>query len=145
MGLFRKKYEIGILFDIDALGTLYGQAAYKILFESLDPQRLRGCLLYDGDTNATLSGRASQYCIAVQATDRRQIEYVRASLGGRTDQGLLDPHLRFIDGRITRDEPLVLAGGVDQAAVLRVWEGDMVQASWAEGTAWSVVTMPRSH
>lgn len=41
-------HEIGILFDIDALGGgSYGQKAYRILFESLDPQQMKGC--FEGD------------------------------------------------------------------------------------------------
>lgn len=145
MGLFRKKkYEIGILFNIDTLGGgFYGREAYKILFESLDPQQVRGCLLFDGDINATLAGHARLYCIAIQATDPQKIDYIRSALANRTDKGLLGPRRRFVEGKITGEEPLVLAGGVDQAGVLAVWEDDMVQATWTEGTAWRVVTMSR--
>ena len=126
----RKRHEIGILFDIDALGGgLYGREAYRIIFNRLDPQQIRGSLVYDGDTNATLTGYARLYCIAVQVTDPLKLDYIRGALGDCTDKGLLDPHLRFIEGKITSHEPLVLAGGIDQSGVFGVQADDMVQAS----------------
>lgn len=155
MRLFRKKtpttagttagrsdvYEIGILFDIDALGGgLYGWQAYKILFGSLDPQRLMGCSFHDGDTNATIYQGANLYCIAIRSSDPLTIDYVRDALSARTDDGLLTLNRRFIEGDITSQEPLVHAGEVNGAGDLIVPPEDMIQPSWTEGTVWKVVT-----
>ncbi|GAA4209741.1 hypothetical protein [Actinocatenispora rupis] len=144
MGLFRRgqrtPQEIGILFHIADLGSLYGQAAYRILFDSLDPRRLAGCSLYDGDTAATIAGSANTCCVAVRATDPTQIEYVRATLADRTDTGLLAPDRRFLTGAATAVEPLVPAGVVDAARRLVVDPEEMVQPGWADGTPWTILT-----
>ena len=143
MGLFGRTYAIGILFDIDALGTLYGEAAYRIVFSCLDPRRVTQSVIHDGDTYATLAGSDRIYCIAFQVSRKRQIDYIRDAFADRTDRGLRPAHCRFIEGRITKHEPLVPAGAVNPAGVFAVWEDDMVQPSWAEGTAWRIGFIPR--
>ncbi len=99
---------IGILFDIDELeGGLYGYAAYKVFFEALDTRQIAGCTLSDGDTNATLSGRANQYVIAVNAPSASTIANVRAILSKSNAKGLLPPSSRFMEDSQVRNEPLV--------------------------------------
>src|ERR1035437_8818292 len=45
--------EIGVLFDIDGLGGgYYRYSALRVLFERLDPKRLAGCTVLDGDKSA---------------------------------------------------------------------------------------------
>ncbi|MEC3976213.1 hypothetical protein [Amycolatopsis sp. H20-H5] len=128
MGLFGRKYEIGILFDIDALGSpSYGREAHRTIFASLDPHRITRGVLHDGDTNATLTGLERTYCIAFQVSQRRQIDYIHGALAKRTDQGLRPPHCRFIQGNIIKREPLVAAGAVNPAGVFALWENDLVQ------------------
>ncbi|WBB63910.1 hypothetical protein O7599_15915 [Streptomyces sp. WMMC500] len=150
MGLFRRKarraggtsaaHEVGILFDIDDLGGgSYGQAAYRILFAALDPQRLAGCSFHDGDTNSTIHGTQRLYCIAVRSSDPAQITYVRQTMARRTDEGLLTLDLRLTAGRITEREPLVPAGFVNDRAALVVPEHELIQKHWTEGSAWRVV------
>lgn len=134
------EFEIGILFDIGALGGMYGHAAYRILFDSLDPQRLLRCSLHDGDTVETLQGGANVYCIAVRASESRQIDYVRQVMHVRSDTGLLPPGGRFLEGNVTDREPLVPAGEVDPGGRLVVPANQMIQKQWAEGTAWTLVT-----
>lgn len=147
MGLFgdNYRYEIGILFDIDGLGTSsYGEAAYRILFNSLDQSRMTMCLFHDGDTNATLAGRDRVYCIAIQATRRNVISYVREVLSTRTDPGLLPPHRRFLDGAVVANEPVVLAGGVGRTGMFAVFEDDLIQPSWVTGTGWQLTVIRRA-
>ncbi|WP_194893628.1 hypothetical protein [Catenulispora pinisilvae] len=135
-----KQTEIGILFDIDALGGgFYGPKAYQVLFQTLDPQRLKRCSFHDGDTNATIFQGARLYCIAIRSPAPHTIDYVRELIGARTDPGLLAPSERFVDGDVTEWEPLVPAGFVNEAAQLVVKENDMIHPSVAEGTAWRVV------
>jgi len=137
-------YEIGILFDIEGLGSsLYGRAAYRILFESLDPQRLKGCSLHDGDTNATLMGKANLYCVAIRCPEPETLDYVREALSAREDEGLLPVDRRFVTGAVTAREPLVQAGDVNKAGKLIVDPNDAVAASQPEGTAWKVVSPRR--
>ncbi|WP_328442645.1 hypothetical protein OHA71_04820 [Streptomyces sp. NBC_00444] len=143
MRLFRKKssgrYEIGILFNIGALGSLYGQEAYHILFSSLDPQRMTGSSFHDGDTEATLYGGANLYCIAVRAPAPQPIRYVRDILSSRTDAWLPTPDRRFLEGDVTGREPLVHAGDVDGAGRLVASANGPIRVRLAEGTAWTVV------
>lgn len=145
MGLFGRKYEIGILFDIDALGSpSYGREAYRIVFASLDPQQITRCVIYDGDTNATLTGLERTYCIAFRVSRRRQMDYIHDTLAKRTDRGLWPAHCRFIEGEIIKHEPLVAAGAVNPAGVFAVWENDLVHPSWGEGTTWRIGFIRRS-
>jgi len=131
--------EIGILFDIEALGGLYGKAAYRILFDVLDPHRLAGCSFHDGDTDETLRSRANVYCIAIRSSESRQIDYVRQVMDARPDAGLLPPGRRFLEGNVTDREPLVPAGAVSPAGKLVVPPDQMIQKHWGDGTAWTVV------
>jgi len=131
--------EIGIVFDIDELGGgFYGLTAYKVLFQSLDPNRLKGCTLRDGDTAETLAGRARHYCIAFQSTDSATVQYVRDTLANAQEKGLLPAGRRFIEA--TSQQPLVLAGVIDSDGRLVVKEGSMIGPGWVEGTEWTVLT-----
>ena len=131
--------EIGIVFDIDELGGgFYGLTAYKVLFQSLDPNRLKGCTLRDGDTAETLAGRARHYCIAFQSTDSATIQYVHDTLANAQEKGLLPAGRRFIEA--TSQQPLVLAGVIDSDGRLVVKEGSMIGPGWVEGTEWTVLT-----
>lgn len=99
---------VGILFNIDDLeGGLYGYAAYKILFEALDTRIIAGCALADGDTNATLSGSANQYVIAISAPSPSVIANVRTALSKSNAKGLLPLGARFMEDAQVRSEPLV--------------------------------------
>jgi hypothetical protein len=131
--------EIGILFDIDELGGgFYGLAAYRIFFRNLDPERLAACALYEGDTTETLSGRAREFCIAVQALDPAQIEYVRDTMRLCDEKGLLHGEGRFLLGEVTIRHPLVLAGHVDAVGRLVVGPNQTIGDAWVEGTAWKI-------
>jgi hypothetical protein len=145
MALFgrKTKYEIGVLFDIDALGSSsYGQQAYRIVFASLDPHRITRSLVYDGDTNATIAGIERSYCIAFQVSSRPQLDYIRDTMAGRTDPGLRPAHCRFLEGQVIKREPLVSSGAVNPDGIFAIWENDLVQPSWAEGTAWRIGFIP---
>jgi hypothetical protein len=155
MGLFRKKkkrapeqkqapaggqQQLGILYNIDELGGgFYGWKAYSILFRALDPKRLTGCSLLDGDTSETLAGGAREYCIAIHSPDPAKIDYVREVLLAASDPGLLPPDRRFLQGDV-RTQPLVPAGEIDSEGRLVVREGSMIGEGWTEGTEWTVVT-----
>lgn len=111
--------KLGVLFNIDDLGDgLYGYEAYKIFFRMIDPRRISGCALYDGDTNATLRRGASEYCIAIESRDHATLNAVRNTIAASTERGLLGPARRFMtDAEVSR-EPLVLAAGIDAAGEL---------------------------
>lgn len=130
---------IGVLFDIDELGGgFYRYAALRVLFECLDPQRLAGCTVLDGDTSETLAGRARTYCVAFQASDAEQAAYLRDALGRSEEKGLLPQTRRFLDGAAVDHHPLVLTGRVDSIGRLVVRGESGIGAGWVKGTRWGV-------
>ncbi len=109
-------HQLGILFDIDALGGgFYGPAAYRIFFAAVDSRTIPGALLRDGDTNATLRGRERHYCIAVASASQDHIEHVRKVMSACEADGLLPLAQRFLETAAVAGEPLVLAGPVNAA------------------------------
>jgi hypothetical protein len=105
--------KIGILFDVDAFnGGLYGYAAYKVFFAAIDTRQLAGCLLSDGDTQATLLGQANHYCIAVTAPNPAMISVVKNALWESHAEGLLSPTARFMDSALVDKEPLVVSARI---------------------------------
>ena len=129
----KSMFQIGILFDIDELGGgFYGYASYKIFFGALDTSKLLGCLLRDGDTTATLQGRARQCCISVEFPDASKIEAVKDALGKSTAKGLLPPSSRFLEDALVRLEPLVFAGRISSTGELTDCETSWVMKAWEE-------------
>jgi hypothetical protein len=128
--------ELGILFDVAQLGGgFYGHQAYKIFFANLDPQRLKGCMLHDGDALAISS---DIYCICVQTTKQEQIDYVRQTMSGVEAPGLLPAARRFATGRVAAPNYLVHSGFVDPEGAFNVKKNGMIGESWADGTAWTI-------
>lgn len=125
--------QIGILFDIDELGGgFYGYASYKIFFGALDTNQLLGCLLRDGDTNATLQGNARQCCIAVEFPDGSKIDAVKSALSKSTAKGLLPLSSRFLEDSLVRQEPLVIAGRISSTGELTNCDTVWVMNAWIE-------------
>lgn len=122
---------IGILFDIDELDSgLYGFAAYKIFFEAIDTRQLAGCTLSDGDTNVTLTGRANQYCIAVNAPSQSAIVSVREALSRSDAKGLVPLSSRFMDDSLVRHEPLVQSTHIGSTGELVNCTTGWVMSAW---------------
>ncbi len=127
-------HQLGILFDIDALGGgFYGPAAYRIFFAAVDSRTIPGALLRDGDTNATLRGRERHYCIAVASASQDHIEHVRKVMSACEADGLLPLAQRFLETAAVAGEPLVLAGPVNAAGEFLA-EG-FPQHAWQETRA----------
>jgi len=126
---------IGVVFDIDDLGGgFYGYEAWKIFMKHLDPSKLTGSTLLEGDTMETLSGGANEFCIAVYGG--MDVDYVRSAFADLTEEGLAPPDRRFIEKPQLDAEPLPDRGRVDG-------EGFFVTESWTrvdhdlcKGTGW---------
>jgi hypothetical protein len=104
---------IGVVFDIDALdGGMYGHAAWRIFVKTIDAHRLPATLLVEGDTTATLDGRAREFCIGVYGSVL-DIEYIREQFELATDPGLAAFHRRFIEKDALDEQPLPLHGRID--------------------------------
>lgn len=125
--------KIGILFDVDAFnGGLYGYAAYKVFFAAIDTRQLAGCLLSDGDTQATLLGQANHYCIAVTAPNPAMISVVKNALWESHAEGLLSPTARFMDSALVDKEPLVVSARIGADGRLLDCTTGWVIAAWKE-------------
>ena len=122
---------LGILFDIDELGGgLYGYAAYQILFNAVDTRELAGCDISDGDTAATLAGRANHYCIAIGSPDPSKLALVKSALATCDVKGLLPPESRFLEDAEAAREPLVLAGSFTTSGELVGCTMGWIRAAW---------------
>jgi serine/threonine protein kinase len=130
---------IGLLFSIDRLeASMYGPAAYRIVFQYLEPRLLAGCRFSDGDTRRTLSSQAREYCIAIEAPSPRVVRYIRETMSACENPALLPHGARFLDGPAVRHEPLVEAGTVDAVGTLVVPANGMLRSFHAEGTGWRI-------
>ena len=123
--------KLGILFDIDELeGGLYGYAAYQIFFGAVDTRQLAGCTLSDGDTNATLAGRANQYCIAVESFNASIIATVKSVLSRSNAKGLIPLASRFVETTLVSREPLVTAAQINAVGELVGCQTRWVMEAW---------------
>ena len=112
---------IGILFDIDELGGgFYKSKAWRILMKHLEPSRISGTLIMDGDTQATLNGRAREFCIALDGVDT---EYIKTVFAAPDEKGLSPRTRRFIHKPQLDSEPLVPQARIDVS-------GKLVTDSW---------------
>lgn len=133
---------LGILFDIDELGGgFYGKEAYKLFFSTIGAELLRDVELFDGDTQATLSGRARHYCVALSA-DESLMEVVRDRLLASDAVGFLPRAERFCPEAAVRHEMLVFAGRIDKHGNLLNCTTPWVEAMWLEAIR-QVAHMPR--
>ncbi len=127
--------QIGILFDIDELGGgFYGYAAYRILFASIEKRCLHGCILKDGDTNATLTEGAREYCIVVESAEESTINSIKRSIGGLDTKGLFPASSRFLSDLEVFHEPLVFAGRITSDGDLVDCNTPWIIQAWNEST-----------
>ncbi len=130
--------EIGVLFDIDKLGGWYGAEAYKIFFKNLNPMKMSGFILYDGDTTETLNGNANNYCIAVQSMDPSTINYIKDSFSQANNTGLSSIENRFIMGNVTPKHPLVLSARVNSGGRINLTGDYTAIRVGAKDTEWII-------
>jgi hypothetical protein len=125
--------KLGVLFDIDKLGGgLYGYAAYKQLFQSLPMHQFVSCSFSDGDTEATLQGRANHYCIAIESLDATKIAAIKTTLSLADGEGLLPLSSRFMDENDANRQPLVPAGYVTASAEITGDRAGWVTSAWQD-------------
>ena len=126
---------IGVVFDIDELGGgFYGYQAWKIFMKHLDPSRLRGSTLLEGDTNETLGGGAREFCIAVYGVD--DTAYVKGAFADLEEQGLARAECRFIEKPQLDSEPLVDRARVDGDGFFVTQSWTRVDHDLCKGTGW---------
>ena len=128
--------EVGVMFDVARLGGgFYGHTAYKTIFDNLDPRKLKGCMVHDGDALAISS---DLYCICFQTTEPEQADYIRRTMGAVEAPGLLPGPGRFLTGRVAAPNFLVDSGFIDPEGAFNVKKNGMVGEGWAAGTPWTI-------
>ncbi|MEX2269991.1 MAG: hypothetical protein WD690_00880 [Vicinamibacterales bacterium] len=122
----------GVLFEIDALGGgYYSSKAWRFVMKHISPSRLLGCHLMEGDTAATLAGRANEFCVAFSgAVD---VDYVKEALVNAEESGLRP---RVCSPDRLEMEPLVRVGSIDELGRFteeswsRSWHDRCREAGW---------------
>ncbi|MGH2812766.1 MAG: hypothetical protein ACRDI1_08665 [Actinomycetota bacterium] len=110
---------VGVRFDIDRLGGgAYGLEAWKIFWKAVPRRVIAGALLYEGDTNATLSGAERVFVIAVHHSDVTALQRVAGALNtSREYQAVAgSPDLSW--NETVASEPLPEAGRLDGRGAL---------------------------
>ncbi len=104
---------LGIRFEIDkADSNAYGLECWKVFWRVVNPTKLAGSLLYEGDTAATLAGSENVFCIAVQKDDRAVLDEVRAKLEQSADFQRMAASASFVGEDELASEPLPEAGRI---------------------------------
>jgi|LGVF01.2.fsa_nt_gb hypothetical protein len=106
-------YAIGIVFDIDALGSgFYGSRAWRLFMRNITPEHIVDCTLREGDTIETLDGTRREFCIAVFGLDL-DVDFIRNAFSKCTGKGFAPLNRRFILRPKIDSEPLMKSGRID--------------------------------
>lgn len=84
----------------------------------LNPEDMKGSLLWEGGTAATLNGQENVYCIVVQHTNADIVNKVRDALSQSTAFKEVCSKSMFVEDSRCRSEPLPDAGNVDSTGTL---------------------------
>ncbi|MFC2149520.1 hypothetical protein ACFLQ8_02350 [Candidatus Auribacterota bacterium] len=127
---------IGIVFDIDRLGGgYYGYRAWEIFMKYLPADKIRNTILREGDTNATLAGKANDFCIAVYGPVL-DVKMVRDIFAGLNDDGLAVPEKRIIECPELNYEPLPIRGRVNDRGCFISDEWMRIDHDLCKGAGW---------
>src|SRR6185295_4178587 len=108
---------LGIRFEIqkleDRVGQgAYGQSAWVVFWRVVEPTRLAGALLYEGDTALTLQRGEDCYCIGVQGVHENVFQEIMNNLQISREYLTVCAQPHFVRGPGVLREPLMLAGMV---------------------------------
>ncbi|MBT7072546.1 MAG: hypothetical protein HN975_16840 [Anaerolineae bacterium] len=85
---------IGVLFKISDLNCSHKFAARRLFMQTLAPQQITSCSLFEGKTELTLIGEADEHCIALYG-EKLDLAYVRNEVLSNSSKGF-SPYLRRI-------------------------------------------------
>lgn len=115
---------LGIFFNIDELGGAYGLAAYRLLFDTVDPLNFRGCYFSDGDIG-------DKYCIGIESFDSRVLFRIEGLVGTSKAIGFAPPDSRFtFDSGVANY--LVPAGRISAEGTLEGSDNAWMRNAWNE-------------
>jgi tetratricopeptide (TPR) repeat protein len=124
---------VGVVFELEDLGALYGSDAYRILFGTVGSQ-LAGCSLFDGDV-ANASSRNNLYCILIESHDPLQVAGIRHALDqARRSLGSSRPRWHILDGSQAERvrDTLVEAAYVDRSGELTRCHTGFLKQAWKD-------------
>lgn len=125
---------IGVVFNIDELGGgFYGFKVWKLFMKHLDPLRLAGVTIVEGDTKSTIKNRAREFCIAVLGGDT---EYIRTTFANLDEKGLAPKNRRFIEKSQLASEPLTIRGRIDTYGRFETESWTRVDHDLCKETGW---------
>jgi hypothetical protein len=111
--------SLGIRFDINKISSSdYGGTCWKLFWGIIDIHKLRGALLFEGDTSGTAYGKENVYCIAIQTTNDAILDDTQTALEENPDFQKLAALPRFARGNSVVQEPLIATGQVDASGEL---------------------------
>ncbi len=115
----RNMPTIGIRFDINKIDSAdYGGQCWRTFWRIIDIQKLRGALLFEGDTSATASGKENVYCIAIQSPNNAILNEIQAALEQNTDFEKIAALPAFVRENSVVQEPLIETGSVNASGEL---------------------------
>jgi hypothetical protein len=131
--------SLGVRFDVGRIGSSsYSAACWEIFWQAVDPVKLAGAVLYEGDTAASIDGHENVFCVAIQTTDAGALGFVKAALSSHARFNDVCAPPRFVEGQKCTSEPLVNVGtvGIDGQIVGDAWNArpglDAAQSSGAK-------------
>lgn len=141
--------NVAVLFDINALGSSYRKSALRILMSSIDPMKLCGVRIYEGDVKYSSGEKANIWCFAIQeeneSTGGKRSEYFKSQVLKLNQNGLLPKDNRIV----TNSSPfnLQLTGRIDHEGKWRSsgWAGEYGDMEAAQvGLEWSWKVLPEN-
>ena len=124
---------LGVLFNIDELGGAYGLAAYRLLFQTVDPLYFRGCYFSDGDVQCRSGDRdiEEKYCIGIESFKSGTLFKIETQIARSEAKGFAAPNSRFSFDSRTNDY-LVPAGRISEEGALHGNVSGWIQNAWNE-------------
>ena len=122
-----------VRFDIDKLSGAYGLDSWKILFSSVSPALLEGCILRMGDSSLTLRGGEYVNELGL-TTNAERLKEIREQVWQSEKFKAVANEFPFFIVEGFGDEPLVMEGRFAYGSV----QADGGQFSWAK-SAWDAL------
>lgn len=105
---------LGVRFEIGKIeSAVYGAAGWKVFWNVVDISKFGECLLFEGDTRASLHGTENVFYLAIQSHDEKVLKDIRSALNESVDYQALAASPNFTEDSIVISEPLPEAGRVD--------------------------------
>ena len=128
---------LGACFDINKAGDAYGINCWTLFWHAIEPEQLKGALLFSGDMSASIKGSEGVYCIVVQTTDLSMLDKVKDALSQREEFKGMCAKPMFIENERCVSEPLPAEGRIDS-------EGNLVGKAAASRSALGSVRKERA-